>query len=58
MLTMDEIKDRLIVRYSSEDIVELLQPDVEDLVEGLHEFIEMNTAAVLELIDHDEDEWL
>ena len=56
MISIEEIKDRLIARYSVEDIVEQLQPDIESLVEGLHEWIEMNLPAVLDMVDYDRDE--
>lgn len=53
MIDIDEVKDRLIAKYSAEDIIEQLQPDVEDVVEGLHEFIVLNWKRVVALVDHD-----
>lgn len=56
MITIEEIKDRLIARYSPEDIIEQLQPDIESVVEGLHEWIVMNLPAVLEMVDYKDEE--
>lgn len=56
MISIEEIKDRLIARYSPEDIIEQLQPDIESLVEGLHEFICMNLSEVLEMVDYEGEE--
>lgn len=39
MLTIDEIKDTLIARYDIDYVIELLEPDIEELVDGLHDVI-------------------
>jgi hypothetical protein len=38
-LTIEEIKDILVARYDPEDIIEILEPDIEAVVDGLHEVI-------------------
>ena len=58
MIDIEEVKDRLIARYSSEDIIDLLQPDVEVVVEGLHEWIELHRDEVLPHVDYDDEEIL
>lgn len=55
MIDIEEIKDRLIARYAAEDIIELLQPDVEVVVESLHEFLILNYDEVLKIVDYDDE---
>lgn len=56
MIDIEEIKDRLIARYSPEDIIEQLQPDIESLVEGLHEFICLHLPEVLRMVDYEDED--
>lgn len=46
MKTMDEIKDLLIARCDSDMLIQLLEPDIEDLVEACHELIVMKEKEV------------
>ena len=50
MLTIEEIKDLLIARYDPEDVIDLLEPDIEDLVEGLHEVICLKQEELVKVL--------
>lgn len=45
--TIEEVKDLLIARCDPEDLLSILEPDIEDLVEGCHEIIDSNMKKVL-----------
>ena len=47
MKTIEEIKDLLIARCDPEDLLSILEPDIDPLVEACHELIEENRAKVL-----------
>ena len=50
MLTIDEIKDFLIARYDIDEVIELLEPDIEELVDGLHEVICMKQEQLTKVL--------
>jgi len=50
MLTTEEIKDLLIARYDADQVIELLEPDIEELVEGLHEVISLKQEELTKVL--------
>ena len=44
--TIEEQKDLLIARCDPEDIISILEPDIEDLVEACHELIALSQDKV------------
>ena len=48
--TVDEIKDILIARYDPDMVLDLLDPDIEELVDGLHEVICIKQEQISKLL--------
>ena len=44
--TIDEIKDLLIARCDPDQLIELLEPSIDDLVEACHEIIILKEKQV------------
>jgi len=44
--TIDEVKDLLIARLDPDQLIELLEPNIDDLVESCHELIVMKEKEV------------
>ena len=53
MLTLKEVMTILMDRYSTEEIVQIIDPDVEDLVINLESSIQGNWDRVCEYLEED-----
>jgi len=49
--TIEEQKDQLIQRCDPDELISLLEPDIEDLVEACHEIIALSQDKVLKFLE-------
>lgn len=52
--SIEEIKDILIARYDPDQLIDILEPDIEELVEGCHDIIIDREEKLQILFDQEE----
>jgi hypothetical protein len=55
LLTINELKDRLIQEYDADTLLEILDIDAEEIMEAFHDKIEARFDVLLEELDIDEE---